>query len=115
MAYLALDNGQKRSIPRDEALKIWGVLNGGVDPTPEQEKFCSHIKDIWLNWRKAPDSYIAQRLDRISQLHLNGWLVDCDGVPVKPGDDSSWVFAKKWGLWDGGLTQRAKNYIRLYK
>lgn len=62
MAFIILNNGQRKTIPAEQAEQIWLVLNNELEPSPEQFKFCSTVKDVYLNWHNesTPASYRAK-------------------------------------------------------
>lgn len=102
MALIRLTNGKEETVTAEVGAAIWQVLTGELDPTPDQEKFVTRISKIYLNWRNAPDSYIAKYLDNIISMALSEWLVDRQGRPTRPSGDFAWAFAKRWGLWENG-------------
>lgn len=118
MAILKLSNGKDKTISLEQSHEIWSILNGEKEPTKEQEEYCSNIDKIYLNWRKAPDSYIRDRFDIIAGMHMAEWAVDNQGTTVRPenyispdGKYRVWVFARKWGFLDeNGKTKLAKKH-----
>lgn len=58
MAIVKLVDGQTISLPHEKALVMWQVLIGEIEPTNEQQAFCSKIDRIYLNRYKAPESYL---------------------------------------------------------
>lgn len=112
MAYLILNNGKKSMIPEAKALDIWAKINDPADLDDKQIQFLQTIRGLFLNWRKAPDSYIAAHLPAIIPCALSTWQVNRAGKPSRPGNDASFAFAVKHGLWAfNNPTPLAKEYI----
>ena len=108
MAIVVLNAGGKLTINHDQSIDIWRVLSGEMTPTPEQEVFCSKIKNIYLAWQEAPDSYIEQRLENIIYSAFGSWSCKSDGSIGRPEGEHAWRFAKRWGLWlNGAPTDKA--------
>lgn len=86
MAHVLLVNGSSASIPHEKAKVIWEVLQGNIEPTPEQEKFCNNVKAIYLNWlnEDTPLSYIQANSRRIKLDILERYQVDQYGKPTRP-------------------------------
>jgi len=61
MAFIILNNGQGKVISAEKAEQIWLVLNNEFEPSPEQLRFCSTVKGVYLNWKNksTPASYVA--------------------------------------------------------
>lgn len=118
MAVLRFNNGKERTIGFEQSHEIWAILNGDKEPNLEQEKFCANIDRIFLNWRKAPDSYIEKHFDVIAEFHMSEWTCDKSGITCEPdyrvnlkGEYRVWKFARKWGFWDdNGKTELARKY-----
>lgn len=102
MAIIRFNNGKEESVSPQTGASVWLVLCGEVDPTKEQENFMLRVKNVHLNWRNAPDSYIRKRFDMILQFALADWSVNRAGKPVRPQGEFAWAFAKRWGLWENG-------------
>ena len=102
MAVIRFTNGKEETIDAATAASIWLVLCGEKDATKEQENFMERVKNIHLNWRNAPDSYIKKRFETILPMALADWVVNHAGKPVRPGSEFAWQFAKRWGLWENG-------------
>lgn len=102
MAIIRFNNGKEESVSPETGASVWLVLCGEVDPTKEQENFMLRVKNVHLNWRNAPDSYIQKRFDMILQFALADWSVNRAGKPVRPQGEFAWAFAKRWGLWENG-------------
>lgn len=58
MAVIKLIDGRTVTLPHEKAVVIWQVLTGEIEPTKEQEKFCSTVDRVYLNRYKAPESYL---------------------------------------------------------
>ena len=113
MAVIHFNNGEKKIITREQGKVIWEVLNGDVEPTAEQEEYCLRIKNFYMGWRNAPDSYIEANKDVIFPMAIREWMVSRDGIPSRPEDSKSWTFAKRWGLWyQGSKTELADRIIK---
>jgi len=76
MAFIILTNGQRKTIPAEKAEQIWLVLNNEIEPSEEQVRFCSTVKDVYLNWRNesTPVSYLASHKklydSEVNNLHV---------------------------------------------
>lgn len=101
MALLEFVDGRRELVSAQVGVNVWECLNGDIDPDEDQEEFLSKVKRVWLNWRTAPDSYIAQNTEAVLLAHLRlEWMVDRNGELTRPeaGDSEAWEFATKWGL-----------------
>lgn len=103
MAYLELTNGKKQSISGKQGLFLWKALHDPASLDDAQAARLKQVKAVYLAWRDAPDDYIEENLKGIIPLALNDWAVNPQtGKPTRPGDDFSWKFARRWGLWENG-------------
>lgn len=102
MALLKFDNKRVETVSAEIGANIWKILNGEVEATKAQEDYIATITEVILNWRNAPDSYINHKLDLFRTLALGDWMCDRQGNITRPSDDTSWKFAKRWGLWEHG-------------
>lgn len=68
MALIKLHSGKVQPITHEKAAAIWQVMQGEIDGTPEQIKFCDQVKDIYLDWRIAPESYIRVNRKAIAAI-----------------------------------------------
>lgn len=122
MAIIHRTDGKHEVVDPEIGAAIWKVLNGEIEPSPEQAKYCETVEKIDLNWRKAPDSYIKAHFDTIIPMALSDWMLEvreADGHKIvtgrvsrpQPGDDFAWNFAKRWGLWyEGKKTELVDKY-----
>ena len=102
MAIIRFTNGKEEGVTPEVGASVWEVLSGEKEATKDQENFMLRVKNVHLNWRNAPDSYIKKRFELILQMALSDWSVDRNGRPKKPGSEFAWQFAKRWGLWENG-------------
>jgi hypothetical protein len=102
MAIIHFHDGKQQSVKPEVGAAIWLVLTGEQEPTPDQEKFASRVKNVCLNWRNAPDSYIKKKFHHVVGFALADWTVNRAGKPTHPSSEFGWTFAKRWGLWDRG-------------
>lgn len=102
MAHLVMNNGDKKTVPREVGESLWKGLQNPETLDKDQLKYLERVKGIYLNWRFASDEYVSDNLQWIVPMTLNEWLVDRNGRFVRPGSDHAWRFAKKWGLWSMG-------------
>ena len=98
MAVIRKVNGKDETVKAEQGSQYWLVLNNKVDGTPEEEAYCSEIKHIFLNWRKAPDQYIRDNFTKYREKARDDWYVDHQGKPTRPQFNSDWTLAKKWNL-----------------
>lgn len=102
MALIQFKTGKRKQLPTATAVQIWRCMVGLDKPDPKQVSFCAAVKSVSLNWRDAPDEYIAENLHHIIPLALAEWRVDRAGNPIRPVTAHAWAFAKRWGLWVNG-------------
>jgi hypothetical protein len=103
MAHIVYNSGFKKSLPAEQALKLWKALHNPAGLSDDQIDRLREIKAIYLNWHTAPAEYIRENLGSILPLALADWAVDRKtGKPTRPASDRAWVFAKRWGLWENG-------------
>jgi len=76
MALCKLASGQGIELTAEKGLAIWQVLQGQVEPTPEQEAFCMKVTKIYLNWHNAPLDYLLDRLSILREM--------CKGTDAAP-------------------------------
>ena len=57
MAY-AIINNQFKYITHEQAVRLWQVLIGEQEGTPEQQAFAATVGKVYMNRHKAPQSYI---------------------------------------------------------
>lgn len=69
MALVKFFDGRGVELSAEKGLAIWQVLNGQLEPTHEQEKFCEKVLKIYLNWRNAPDDYVLDRLPVLRSMY----------------------------------------------
>lgn len=126
MALLRFNNGRpEQTIDADTAADLWAVLNGEVEGTAEQRKFCENVRQLVMSWRDAPDSYIKARFDIIVPMVMASWMVKGwkggdnklyskgEITRPEPSDKEGWAFGEKWGLLkDGKLTDLGRKYAR---
>lgn len=112
MALLQFNDGRRELVSREVGENVWACLNGDIEPNDDQEEFLSRVEKVWLNWRYAPDSYIAKNTEEVLYSHLRSvWMVNKQGRLTGPeaGDSEAWAFATKWGLiYQGVVTPKAK-------
>lgn len=60
MAFIRFTNGRAMSVSAEQGAAIWRILNDEVQGTPEQQRFCSLIRRIYLNPKNAPASYLER-------------------------------------------------------
>lgn len=125
MAYIVFNDRKTDQVDAAKGLHVWQVLNGYAEPDdPNDEKYCSRVRKIYLNYRNAPDDYIKERFDIIAPMVIGKWMVDSRpigngqhtsmGIPTRPqpNDTWNWQFSKKWGLIrNGEATELAKKYF----
>ena len=58
MAYIRFIGGNGLIVPAETGVEIWRVLAGEKEPNDEQAEFCKRVDRVYLNWRKAPRSYL---------------------------------------------------------
>jgi hypothetical protein len=117
MALVEFGDGHKMIAQPEYATKIWEVLNGERDGTEEEQEYCAGVKQISLDWRIAPDSYVELHFATIVQIHFSDWMVDVQGHPTRPDPShiQAMAFAKKWGLYAHGQpTKKALDLLVVY-
>lgn len=131
MAFIRFTDGHDEVVDAETGEVVWQVLNGELEATKEQSAYCERIKKIYLNWRKAPDSYIEAYKEYIFPMVVSQFMVRGEPRPTSPTDKSpgkiishgeitrpepndlvAVAFCKKWGLVDnnGYATKLAKSY-----
>jgi hypothetical protein len=62
---------EHKTITHEQGLEIWCILSGKKKPTDEQEKFCSKIDGVYLNYTKkdVQQDYIDQHIDNLKQMN----------------------------------------------
>lgn len=116
MAMIKFNDESDMPCSAEQGHRYWAVMNGEVEPDEDEMKFCSKIKHIYLNRFNAPDSYIERYREIIFPIALSEWSVDRNGKLMRPGDESSWEFARRWGLWYMGQPSSIVNeFIRTGK
>lgn len=100
MAIINFKNGTQQTIEPDKASVVWQWFNGDVAATPEQQAYVEQVKEIRLNWRKAPDSYLLKHARHLKPIILNYWVCDRDGTPTRPepNDEPTWHASRVLGL-----------------
>lgn len=98
MAYIIFNNNTTATIPAEKANEMWLVLNGYKEGTEEQQEFCTRVKSIHLNWRKAPDEWIKDNYDKFKEKAKDEWYVDNQGNPTRPQHNEDWERIKKHGI-----------------
>lgn len=112
MALLKMRDGRRRIVKHEQALEIWLILIEEIEPDPEQEAMVLEVEEIYMDWRKAPDSWIERHRETIFAKVIDAWSCDRQGRPVRPATDEQMGFAKKWELWENGkATPVAFQYI----
>lgn len=61
MAYILFKNGTRKIVEPEKALAIWQIMHGEKPSSPRQQAFIKKIERVYLNWRKAPKSYLKDR------------------------------------------------------
>jgi hypothetical protein len=109
MAIIFLNNNTRQEINSAKGRAIWLVLNGEDEGTPEQLAYARRVSKLYLNWRKAPDSYIEAHFEQIARMVLSEWDVNRDGTPTRPskGDERIWSLSRQMGLYDKGSITNA--------
>jgi hypothetical protein len=98
MAYIIKNDNTTATTSAELGATYWTILHGYKEGTPEQEEYCSKIKKIYLNWRKAPDEWIKDNFDKLKEKAKNEWYVDNQGIPTRPQYKKDWDLKNKWGL-----------------
>ena len=100
MAVVRLLNGKDDTVSAEVGAELWLVLNGYKDGTPEQQEYCSKVKTIYLNWRKAPDEWIKDNWDLFRSKARDEWYIDNNCRPTRPQYDADKDLALKWKLFN---------------
>lgn len=100
MAIIRKTNGTDITVSAEQGSRYWLVLNNKSVGTEEEQDFCSDIKHIYLNWRKAPDEYIRDNFTNFREKARDEWYVDNQGIPTRPQYDADWEIAKRWKLFN---------------
>jgi hypothetical protein len=105
---------EDENVPAEKGIRYWQLMTGEVDGTEAEMVLCGEIKDISLNWRNAPDSYIKARKHVIFPMVLMAWMCDANGVPTRPDPSNSFAvgFAHKWEmLLYGKIAPSMRDYL----
>jgi hypothetical protein len=96
MAEVKFINGSSKSMPADKAYVLWQVFNGDITGNPEQQTYCTQIRGMVLNWRKAPDSYLYTHAHSLIPIVKNTFMCDRAGKLTRPefSDADGWRVAK---------------------
>lgn len=119
MAVVHFHDGRKEIVSPEVGASIWKVLNGEIEPTKEQVKFCAQVTRVFLNWSNAPDSYIEKHLAVIASQIVGSWMVayGVGGGSIRPtrpepSDTEMIAFCERWGLTvNGYASQLATKYF----
>lgn len=59
MAVLFTDQNKYIKVKPEQAKVIWQILNGEIQGTEQQQKYCLHVKSVYLNRysKNTPKSY----------------------------------------------------------
>ena len=68
MALIVTHDNKRHAVSPEKGLAIYQVLNGEIEGTPEQEKFCEQVKSVYLNWRNAPKSYVQRHYRTLESM-----------------------------------------------
>jgi hypothetical protein len=116
MALLKLSDNRQKIVSHEQALTIWQVLTGEIEPDEQQETFCMQVDQVFFCWREAPDSWIERHCNTVFPVAISAWLCGRDGKPTKPWAQDDWEFAKRWGLWhEGRPSEIVTEYLRTGK
>jgi hypothetical protein len=60
MPLVVMQSGKAIAMPRDKCLAIWQVLVGEVEGTPAQQEFALKVKDVLMDYKTAPASWLER-------------------------------------------------------
>lgn len=106
MAYIVYTNGKKEVRTDADSIKrlisVWRVKSGlSKSNDPRVDAYCKQIKLVKLSFNEAPEEYIRRNISDFIPKLTSDWAVDLHGEPTRPGSNTSWELAKKYGLWKG--------------
>lgn len=97
MAHIRLNNGTTQSLSHEKAVVIWNILQGNQEPTEEQDKFCSKVHAVYLNYlnKDCPVDYIQYHREAIRQQIQHTYQSDFNGRPTRPEPSNKRVIELK--------------------
>lgn len=109
VAVIRHNDGRDEIVSPEVAAEVWLILNNEVEPTEEQDGYCSTINRVFLNWRNAPDTYIQRHMSEVRKKVIQEWMRNLDGdyMRPEPTDIENIEFCKKWRLYDTSRSTEA--------